>query len=159
MINLDETESGNSYYGLFYMVSAVILMIMVTISILILIFTSTGTSYSGEDLVFAMYDFDPNEMISQNERLEDMLDEKIAHQYLLSNDVRQLSVYLRFEMNRAEPIIVSSKGDTIQFRIKSLTFDEKRLFQIEYTQKNGKITSIKEFELFPIPPTGYWDVD
>ena len=110
----------------------------------------------GRELVYAMYEFHPMDMIEQNERLKKILSEDIADRYLLSNDMRQLAVYLRFEMQPAYPVILHQNGKSIIFTIVGQAMEEDRIFQIDFEQSWGRVTGIREFELFPIPPTGVW---
>jgi len=113
----------------------------------------------GRALVFAMYDFHPMHMLEQNDVLQRILSPEIAHHFLLSNDARQLNVYLRLEMRPATPIILHQNNTSIIFTIDSVVMESDRIFQIDFTHRFGRVTSIREFELFPIPPTGIWNFE
>ena len=113
--------------------------------------------HMGQRLVFTMYDFHPMNMIEQNEALRKLLSPDIADRYLLSNDSRQLAVYLRFEMRSASPVILAQDNLSVIFTIEGDAMEPDRIFQIIFTHRFGKITSIREFELTPIPPTGIWN--
>ena len=92
--------------------------------------------------------------LSVADNIDGILD--IADRYLLSNDMRQLAVYLRFEMQPAYPVILHQNGKSIIFTIVGQAMEEDRIFQIDFEQSWGRVTGIREFELFPIPPTGVW---
>ena len=110
----------------------------------------------GRDLVFGMYNFHPMEMIEQNERLRKILSADIADMYLLSNDSRQLNVYLRFEMKPASPVILYQNNTSVTFTIDGEAMEPNRIFQIDFKHSFGRVTFIREFELFPLPPSGIW---
>jgi hypothetical protein len=113
----------------------------------------------GRELIYAMYDFEPMQMIEQNEKLKRLLSKDIADRYLLSDDMRQLTAYLKFEMKKAYPVILYQDNLSIKFTIESEAMEADRIFQIDFKHSFGKITSVREFELTPIPPTGIWDYE
>ena len=135
--------------------------IMIIVAIAIFAFTPyinrSYNEYIGRRLVFAMYDFDPVRVVEQDRVIRNILTEDLAFFYAISNDMRMLNVYLRFEMRPATPIIIYQNNNLVIFTIDGEAMEPDRIFQIIFTRRGRRVDSIKEFELFPIPPTGIWN--
>ena len=108
----------------------------------------------GQQLLEAMYLYDPFNLLAQDDRLMEVLDEDMYWLYALTYDQRQLNAFLRYQQKPAVPHIVHQEEGRIIFWIENEAIARDRTFQIEFRYEGSKIIAINESEIYFIPPSG-----
>ena len=110
----------------------------------------------GYELLHALYSFDPMNLVAQDMRLENILSEELYWRYSLTNDMRQLTAYLRFMGRIAEPVIVQQDIGRIIFYFLNYNIPSSRTFVLEFKHNGYYVTDILEYEIFFMPLSGRW---
>ena len=108
----------------------------------------------GQQLLEAMYLYDPFNLLEQDDKLIEVLDEDMYWLYALTYDQRQLNAFLRYQQKPAVPHIVRQEKGRIIFWIENEAIARDRTFQIEFRYEGSKVVAVNESEIYFIPPSG-----
>lgn len=130
------------------------------ISLIVIIYSfNIGKHETAEKLLDAFYTFDLNTISENDKQIQKLASKEIYESHTISSSTRQLRVYLKFEGNPTEAVILSHNNNKIVYYINSTNFDPERTFALEYKYSMGKIVDILEYEMFFLPQSSRDDLE
>lgn len=132
-------------------ISTIVLALLIIAGGVVYYAYTVGKHETAENLLHAFYTFDLNTISENDKEIQKLTTNEIYESHTISSSNRQLRVYLKFEGNPTEAVILSHKNNKIVYYIDSKNFDPERTFALEYEYSLGKITEIVEYEMFFLP--------
>ena len=147
---------------------SVLVMVIVTVVVILVAVGGMNNRFErdqiraiqlGESVVFALYEYKSLEEFDTNiDVFEGLVTDEVFRRMTANNTDRVLSVYLKF---RSLPVLVNIIESTPSYVVYSLVseaIEPERLFVLVFEVTEGKISAIREAELFPFVTTVGWDL-
>lgn len=95
-----------------------------------------------------MYNFSSvDDLVYNKTKLKNILDETTYGRLTIDNQDRDNSPYNTFGNNKTE-VILRDYGDTfVEYSVNNVNVDPRNIFMFSYTEENGKIIFVQEYEL------------
>lgn len=97
-----------------------------------------------------LYNFETIEELDSNmSKLEEITSNSVYIQLTIDNEDRLLSTYLKFKNEPTKVVIKDSNENYIKYSLINSSIAEDRIFMFTYTESEGKLMIVNEYELIP----------